>query len=96
MLFVERVRAHQRAPVQEPQVHRAHAWPDIAADHVVQRIAGDRRDDQQHPHHDGINMPRRAERAGNEQQGIARQEGQDDQPRFRKHNQEQHQQPGSR
>ncbi|MNV81978.1 hypothetical protein D3C71_1756830 [compost metagenome] len=36
-------------------------------------------------------MPRGAERARDEQQRIAGQEGHDDQPRLRKDNQEQHQ-----
>jgi len=91
VLLVERVRAHQRIAVQEAQVHREHARPDVAPYRVVDRIAADGRHDQQRCRQHRVHVAGGAERAGDEQQRVAGQERQHHQPGLGKHDEKQHQ-----
>jgi len=80
----------QRRLVDPLVIMREYAMTDQAADPVIDRIAADRRDDQQRDKQPFVHRPGCAKCATDEQQRVARQERQDHQPGFTKHDGKQH------
>jgi hypothetical protein len=67
-----------------------HGRPDRTADRVVQAIAPDGRRQQQQDEPSEIHLARRAKRAADEKQRVARQERQNHEPRLAKDDEEKH------